>query len=215
MAKLTAKPREKTGSRASRALRSEGLIPAIIYGHGETPQAITLSEHEIEVAILHGERVLEMDIEGKDQNVLIKDVQWDLFGHAVLHVDLTRVNLDEQVEVSVPILLRGTPEGQREGGVLNQLLDEITVSCLVRSIPEEIEYNIHDMQVDDQVFLRDLELPEGVKLIDDPDELLCQLTIVEEAPEVEEEEGAEDLAEPEVIGEAEAEEGEGEEGGEE
>jgi large subunit ribosomal protein L25 len=210
MAKLTAKPREKTGSRASRALRREGLIPAIIYGHGEDPQAVTLQEHDIEVALLHGERVLEMDVQGQDQNVLVKDVQWDLYGHAVLHVDLTRVNLDEQVEVMVPVVLKGTPEGQREGGVLNQLVDEISVKCLVRSIPDEIEYNVHDMQVDDQVFLKDLELPDGVELVDDPEELVCQLTIVEEAPEIEEEEAAEALAEPEVIGEQPEEETEGE-----
>jgi large subunit ribosomal protein L25 len=210
MAKLMAKKREKTGSRASRALRRDGQIPGIVYGHGETPEAITLSEHDVEVAVLHGERVLEVSIDGKDQNVLVKDVQWDLFGHAVIHVDLTRVDLNEQVEVTVPIVLRGTPEGTREGGVLNQQLSETTVSCLVRSIPEEFVHNIHDMQVNDQVFLRDLELPEGVTLVDDPDELVCQLSIVEEPTVAEEEELAEAPAEPEVIGESPEEEGEGE-----
>jgi large subunit ribosomal protein L25 len=207
MAKLTASIRKTQGSRASRRLRQEGDIPGIVYGHGETPESIRLSTHDVEVALIHGERLLELDIDGKMQNVLIKDVQWDTFGQHILHIDLNRVDLDERVVVAVPVTLRGTPEGASEGGVLTQQFAEINVECTVRSIPEEFLVEVHEMNLGDQKFLRDIELPPGVTLEDDPEELLCQVRLIEEQAPAEEEELP---AMPTVIGEEEEGEGEGE-----
>ncbi|MFP4355168.1 MAG: 50S ribosomal protein L25 [Phycisphaerae bacterium] len=206
MAKLKATARENKGSRASRKLRSEGMIPGIVYGHGEAPEPITVSEHDVELALLHGERLLEMNLGSKTQNVLIKDVQWDTFGQTVLHIDLNRVDLDERVVVSVPVHLRGTPEGVAEGGVLTQQFAEVSIECAVRSIPDEFVVEVHDMKLGDQLHLKDIELPADVELQDEPEELLCQVRLVEEEVPAEE---TEMLAEPEVIGEV-AEEGEDE-----
>ena len=119
MAVIKASKRDQTGSRNVKRLRKQGLIPAVVYGHGEGTESVTLQEHDVQLAILHGERLLELDCEGKTQNVLIKEIQYDTYGQKVLHMDLTRVNLDERVEVTVEIVLRGTPAGvSEEGGML-------------------------------------------------------------------------------------------------
>jgi large subunit ribosomal protein L25 len=202
--------RSETGSRKARRLREQGDIPGVIYGHGEPTRSITISEHDVELALQHGERVLELDIEGKNQTCLIKEVQWDTFGQEVLHVDLARVDLDERVEVTVPIILRGTPKGVTEGeGVLQQVLAETTVECTVRSMPEEIRLSVVDLDVNENLTLADLELPEGAALVDEPDSVVCTVTYVTVEEELEEEAEA-PLAEPEVIGEREEEEEEGE-----
>jgi len=198
MALMKASPREELGSRATRRLRDRGLIPSIVYGRGESPMPVTLSEHDIELALQHGERLLEVDVDGHKQNVLIKDVQWDTFGQMVLHVDLLRVSLDERVEVTVQVSLRGTPAGEANGGVLQQAVSDIRVECPVAAIPDEIRILVTGLEVADSIHLRDIELPEGVVLLDDGDALLCTCDII---AEVEEAPSEEEAAEPEVIGE--------------
>jgi len=198
MAQMKATTRKETGSRQVKKLRAKGLTPAIIYGHGEAPAQVTLSEHDLELALQHGERLLEVDVDGAVQNVLVKDVQYDTFGHFVQHVDLLRVSLTDRVEVEVRVLLRGTPKGVADGGVLNQIVGDIRVECPVAAIPEEIRVMVTDLAKDQSLYLRDIKLPEGVLLLDDPDAVLCQCAEVAEEVVAPVEGEAE--VEPEVIG---------------
>lgn len=207
MALLRASTRKELGTRQVRRLRDKGLTPAIIYGHGRPPQSVTLGEHDLELALQHGARLLEVDVDGDVQNVLVKDLQWDTFGQMVLHVDLLRVSLDDRVEVTLPVLLRGTPAGEVDGGVVQQSITDINVECPVAAIPENIRVRISDLQVGDSLQLKDVELPEGVTLLSDGEAVLCRCSVVVE--EVEAEGEAEGAAEPEVIGEKPQEEGEG------
>ena len=209
MAALKANIRSERGSRKARSLRTRGLIPGVIYGHGQEVVAVTLSEHDIDLAIHHGQRLVELDVDGKEENALIKDVQWDTFGQKVLHVDLSRVDLNERVEGTVPVTLRGTPAGAAEGGVLQQNTMEVSIECMVRAIPEELRAFVGELNVGDSVYLRDLELPDGATLVDDEATLVCSVSIIAEevAEAPEEEEGAE---EPEIIGEKKEEPAEGE-----
>ncbi len=211
MAKLTATGRSETGSRYCRQLREQGKVPGVVYGHGEDVVPVILDTHDVTVALQHGERLMELDIEGKTENVLFKEVQWDTFGQELLHVDFARVSLDERVEVTVPVELRGTPAGEAEEGVLQQYVAQVTIECVVTAIPDEIRVMVDHMQVDDQLFVRDLPLPEGAELVDDPDALVAAVNIIEEEL-IEEEEEAAEMAEPEVIGAEE--EAEGEQGAE-
>jgi large subunit ribosomal protein L25 len=113
-------------------------------------------------------------------------------------VDLLRVSLTDRVEVEVRVVLRGTPKGLAEGGVLNQITGDILVECAVSSLPEEIRVMVSDLGLDQSIHLRDIKLPEGVVLLSDPDMVLCQCTTVAEevvAPAEGEQEG-----EPEIIG---------------
>ena len=211
MATLKASPRGRTGTRAARRLREDGKVPAVIYGHGKDTVSVTLAEHEVELAVLHGERLLEIDLDGAIENVLTKDVQYDAFGNDILHVDLTRVDLNERVEVTVPVVLRGTPAGLADNGVLQQAVNEIRIECLVTAIPEDVRVSVNELNVGDALHVRDLPLPEGATLLDDPDALLCNVIVIAEEVEAPEEEEGQ-TAEPEVLGEKKEDEtpGEGE-----
>ena len=209
MAKLTANRRDALGTRKVRGLRKKNLIPGVIYGHGKENIPVALDAHDLEVALHHGERLFDLDVEGQTQTVLLKDVQYDAMQQVVLHVDLARVDLDERVEVTVPLLLRGTPAGVAEGGVIHQQTAEIELECAVRQIPEDIRLSINDMKIGDMLHMRDVKLPEGIVLLSDPDAIVCSLTVV--AEEVPAAEGEEAVAEPEVIGEKKREEEEEEE----
>ena len=209
MAVLRAKTRTETGKRAAGLLRAEGLIPAVVYGHGKPTVPVTLNEHEVELAIQHGERILEIRIGNKKkENVLIKDVQWDTFGHAALHVDLTRVNLDERISVTVPIVLRGTPAGAADGGIIQQSASEVEIEVAVRDIPEDVRISVGELAAGDTLVMSDLDLPDGATLLSDPATRICSLIVVAEEVEAEAEEEGAEAAQPEVIGEKPAEEGE-------
>ncbi len=204
--------REKLGTTESRRLRYENFTPAIIYGHGQENQAVSLSSYDIERAILRGEQLLKCDLDGEEQNLLIKDIQYDYMGQEIIHVDLTRVNLDEQVNVTVQIVLRGTPVGvENEDGVLRQQLSDLNVQCVVTNIPEELRVAVAEMHTGDMLRIADLELPEGVTTDDDPETVVASVSIVAEEVEAVAEEEEEVEAGPEVIGEkAEEESAEGE-----
>lgn len=201
MAVIKADARDEFGTRNAKRLREQGKIPAIIYGHGEPAQAVTLSEREIELAVLHGERLLEVDLGNAKQNVLIKELQYDTFGQEILHVDLTRVSLDERVEVTVPIVLRGTPAGAAEEGVLQQLAPEVRVECVVTAIPDEIRVAVGELQIGDAIHMSELELPDGATLLEEPETLVCNVVLIAEEVVVEEGEEEPGEGEPEVIGE--------------
>ena len=204
MAQIKATTRKETGSRQVKKLRAKGLTPAIIYGRGEQPAQVTISERDLELALHHGERLLEVDIDGVIQNALVKDVQYDTFGHFVQHVDLLRVSLTDRVEVEVRVVLRGTPKGLALGGVLNQITGDVKIECPVAAIPDEIRVMVTDLGLDESLHLRDIQLPDGVVLLGDPDAVLCQCTEV--AEEVVAPVEGEEVPEPEVIGAKEEEE---------
>lgn len=204
MAVLKASKREAFGTRKVQPLRAAGMIPGIVYGHGEPPLPITLSRRDVGVALARGERLVELDVAGQVQNVLVKEVQYDPMGQEILHVDLARVDLDERVEVTVPIILRGTPAGAADGGVLHQVSAQVSIECTVRAIPEEIRVSVTEIKIDDVLHMKDLPLPQGAVLVDDGQTIVATVSVVKE--EVEAPAPVEAApAEPEVIGEKEEE----------
>lgn len=207
--------RDKTGSRHSWKFRNQGLLPAIIYGHGEPNQAICLKQRDFELAVRHGDRLLKGTVEGKEQHFLIKSVQYDHMGSNILHVDLTRVNLDERVQVTVRIELRGVPLGATEGGVITQHMAQLLLECVVTEIPEVVRVPVTHLKVGDVIRVSDMPLPPGLTSLANADQMVASCTILaEEVVEVAATEGAEAAAvagaEPEVIGKK-LEEGEAEE----
>jgi large subunit ribosomal protein L25 len=167
-AQLTAKVRQELGSRRNQRLRDAGFVPGVIYGHKEAVVPVTLPKKELVGHLNHGAHLFSLALDGKSENVLVKDVQYDHLGIEVLHVDFTRVDLNERVEVTVPLILKGEPKGEAEGGVLTQVISDIQIECLVTQIPEDIRHNVSDMGLNDVVHISDLKLPDGVRAIQDP-----------------------------------------------
>ncbi len=197
---LVTQPRTGCGSQAARKLRRQGLVPAVVYGHKEATVSIALPLDDVQRAVRHGIRVVDLQSDGKQDKALIKEIQWDHLGKDILHVDFARVSMDERIEVSVPLELRGIAAGVTAGGVLDQPMHTLTVECLAISIPESIRVNIQNLQIDGAIHVRDLVLPDGVKAVDDPDAIVVHVTAplaeAEAAPPAE----AATPAEPEVIG---------------
>jgi large subunit ribosomal protein L25 len=198
-AQLSVQLRNELGSRRTKRLRDAGFVPGVIYGHKEAVIPVTLPKRELVHYLEHGTHVFELGMDGKNETVLVKDVQYDHLGLDVLHVDFARVDLNERVEVSVPLVLRGEPKGEKENGVLQQIVSDLEIECLVTQIPSEIRHNVSELGLDDEVRIKDLKFPEGVKALQDPDLIVAAVReIKEEVPaEAVVEEGA---AEPEVIG---------------
>ena len=202
---LKAEPRSALGSRANKRLRDSGFVPAVVYGHKEAVVPVTLPKKEISTHLAKGAHVFDLTLSGKSEKVLVKDVQFDHLGIEVLHVDFARVSLDERVEVTVPLELKGTPKGEADGGVLQQIVAELEIECVVTDIPDVITHNVSEMAIDDVVHIKDLKLPPGAKAMQDADLIVAMVKVIEEeagAPAAEAE-----TAEPEVIGRK-AEEGE-------
>ncbi len=196
---MSVKQRAERGSRASKRLRDLGQIPGVIYGHGEDVLPVTLPRREVSIHLNKGAHVFELQVDGKQERVLVKDVQYDHMGSEVLHVDFARVSFDERVKVTVPLELKGEPKGAEEGGVLTQVLASLEVECLVLEIPDAIRHNVSDMALDDVLHVRDLKLPVGVKAMQDGELIVATVREVLEAAPAEAVE-AEGGIEPEVIG---------------
>lgn len=161
---LTAEPREALGTRSSRRLRRDGKLPAVIYGHGETNTSITLPLKQTLESLQHGAHVLSVNVGGKSEQVFVKDVQYNHLGTEILHMDLFRVNLDEEITSPVQIHLVGEPRGLALGGILTQMRDTVDVICKVRDLPDEIRVNVADLDVGSVLHVNELPLPEGVTL---------------------------------------------------
>src|SRR5437588_12602693 len=166
-AQVTAKHRPELGSRANKRLRDSGFIPGVVYGHKEAVVPITLPKKELTNYLHHGTQLFDLALDGKSEKVLVKEVQYDHLGIEVIHIDLARVSLDEKVEVTVPLELKGTPKGEAEGGVLQQIVSELQVECLVTDIPDVIRYNVSEMGLNSVLHIRELQLPSGVRPLQD------------------------------------------------
>jgi large subunit ribosomal protein L25 len=193
---IEAKNRPELGSRANKRLRTAGHLPGVVYGHKEAVIPVTLPKKEIVNHLRHGAHLFELSLDGKKQPVLIKEVQYDHLNSDVIHVDFARVSLDEKVEVTVPIELKGTPKGEAEEGVLQQIMNDIEIECLVTDIPDVIRVAVDHLGIDDEIRIKDLKLPAGVRALQDEDNIVASVKIIEE----ETAEAAEGEAEPEVIG---------------
>ena len=212
--RLEVKEREHSGSRMSRRLRREGVIPGVLYGRGHKPHPISVSERELRRVLtgsagLHA--ILDVVLEGQTttHSSILKDYQVDPIRGRIDHFDLQEVRLDQTIQTAVVVELVGESVGAKAGGVLSQVAREIRVEALPLEVPERIELDVSPLEIGESLRLSDLHVPEGVTLLDDPETVLATVTVptkVEE-PEVEVEEG-EELEEGEEGEEGEAPEGE-------
>jgi large subunit ribosomal protein L25 len=209
---LETSQREGRGSRKADRLRTQGKVPAVVYGHKKATESVSVDRDALLHAVTHKARVVDLKSAAGTQKALISELQWDHLGKDILHADFQRVAIDERISVSVPLELKGTAPGVTAGGALEQPLHSLQVECLAIAVPESVRVNIGELQIGSVIHVRDLLLPEGVKSLADPDAVVVQVKapLVEaEAPAAVPAEG--EQAEPEVIGRKVAAEEEGEE----
>jgi large subunit ribosomal protein L25 len=195
---LKAAPRSDFGSRTSRRLRREGLVPGVVYSGGAESRAFQAPEREIRNVLGEGAALFDLEIEGgKSVPVVVKEQQHHPVRGSLQHIDLQEVRLDEAIQAEVTIELEGTDSapGVKGGGVLEHVTREVTVEALPTEIPDRIIADVSAMEINDTLQLSALVVPEGVTLVaDDPEEVTIATLSpprVEEEPEPAVEEEAE------------------------
>lgn len=188
--------RETRGKRNARRMRIAGAVPAVLYGHGGPVVSLTVPADQLDGAIRHGSRVVQLAGAVED-GALIREIQWNTWGTEPLHVDFTRVNLDELVQVMLSLDLRGEAPGVKEGGVVSHLLHEAEFECKAIDVPEKLEVTINSLKLGDAIKISDLEIPECVVCLTDAEAVVVQC--IEPVVLSEEISGAGE-GEPEVIG---------------
>ncbi len=195
---LNVERRDTRGKHPARRMRRAGLVPAVLYGHNEPNIVLSASVDEVSKVVRHGGRVVELR-GAVAEKALIREMQWNVYGTEVLHLDFSRVSEDERIEVTVTVELRGESPGTKEGGVVEHLLHEVKIECLALAIPEKLQLNINALAIGDSLSVADLSPPTGVKVLTDPSAMIvhCVLPVVHEEAEL----GVEAAAvEPELIG---------------
>jgi large subunit ribosomal protein L25 len=163
--------RDDLGKGASRRLRHAGKLPAIIYGEGKDPVSITLEQKDVQYVLPNEalySQIISLNMDGKKENVLLRDIQYHPFKIDVMHLDFLRFDATHVVNVHVPLHFLGeeeSPAVKTEDGVFNHVLMEVEVECLPKDIPSFIDVDLSGLHVNDVVHLSDLKLPEGVELL--------------------------------------------------
>lgn len=223
---ITVEQREHTGGGVSRKLAHRGQIAAVVYGAGKDSVPIQVDRKTVlELIKSSGSEnavfLLKMAGTKKERHAMIRDMQVDPVSRQILHIDFQRILMDQAIRVQVPVELLGTPDGVRnEGGVLDFVTREVEVECLPGDIPRSLSVDISHLHIGQHVEVHELEVPERVTVLEEPDRTLAAVGAPREIEEPEEELEEEllleaEAEEPEVIGrgkEDEGEEAESEEG---
>jgi large subunit ribosomal protein L25 len=195
--------RDSLGKGGARKARAAGLIPGVVYGHGEPPVPVAVDNREFETALRHhkgGNAIVNLAVNGSEYTALIRDVQYDPLSHDILHLDFHHISLTETVEVRVNVHLNGLPIGVKDGGgILEHITREIEIRCLPTQIPSALEADVSALNIGDSIHVRDLVVPD-VTILTDLDTTVATVvppTVMEEKPV--EEAAAAATAEPEVI----------------
>lgn len=168
---LNAEPREERGKNASRRLRREGRVPAVLYGGGQAPEGLSLEQSQIKQQLNNEafySHILQINIGSRQEQAILRDLQRHPFKPLALHLDLQRVTADEEIRVHVPLhfihenIARGVKE---QGGVISHLMIDVEVSCLPNDLPEFIEVDVANLGIGESIHLSELKLPAGVEIV--------------------------------------------------
>ena len=199
---LEVKVRNTFGKRRVRRLRETGLIPANLYGHKQDPVNLVIDAATFNMILRHGHQIVKFTGDCIDE-ALIKEVQWNVWGNKVLHVDFARIDANEKITVTVPFVLKGDAIGLREGGVVEQLIHEAEVECSALNIPDALFVNVSELGLNQHITVADITMPEGVTCDLAADAVIVSCVVKKEEVE---EAAAPAEGEPEVIARKKAEE---------
>jgi large subunit ribosomal protein L25 len=206
---MKAERRDSVGSAASRRLRHEGRVPAVLCGHGGESLALHVSAKDFEAARKNRARVLMLQFDNHTEPAVVHDVAWDILSQEPAHVDFQRVDMKQRIEIEVTIKTKGPSKGEVGGGILMLQMSQVKVRCMPLEIPDFIEADIRPLELHQSLRVKDLVMPKGIEVADEPEALV--LAIVEKKEVVVPAPGTAEAAptEPELIAKApKAEEGE-------
>jgi large subunit ribosomal protein L25 len=212
---LDARTRQSTGKGAARKLRSDNQIPAIFYGPNREPLMLVMDYPALEGIIKRsgGENVildLRVQSDGGTQTwrAILKDLQIDPIKDTYLHADFYEISMDKEITVNLPIHLINTPAGVEEGGILQHVRRELTISCLPDKLIQALEVDVSQLEIGDSVHIRDISLPEGITSLDEEHLTVAVVAAPTVVPEEAEAEEVEEVALEEELAEGEVAEGE-------
>jgi len=184
--------RENFGKGFARRLRAAGKIPAVIYGHGTDPVHVALPGHQLSLLVRRANALLELDVNGKNQLALVKDVQRDPVRQIIEHIDLLVVKKGEKIEVEVPVVVEGE---SAPGTMVNLDTQTLRLEVEATHIPEHVLVDVTGREEGDHLTAGAIELPKGAALIDDPELLIVAISVPSAAAETESTEQNEEAAE--------------------
>jgi large subunit ribosomal protein L25 len=171
---LQVEKREKLGTIASRRLRDTGMVPVVLYGHGEPSAHFAVSARELKMAVRHHSRTINL-AGAVNETALLADIQYDALGIEILHLDLIRVNLQEKVEVTVAIHLKGDSVGVRSGGILLENTHQVQIRCPAGAIPDSLDLDVTALDLGDHISASEIKLPPDVELITSGDTVIAHV----------------------------------------
>ncbi len=194
--KFVGQVREHVGSRVAARERKAGRLPLVIYGHNQPAVFITADKKELTLLLRKHAHLVQVDVKGTIETCIVKELQWDYLGTDVIHVDLARVDLTQKVRVVIGLDFFGEAIGLKAGGTfLDHPHNEIEVECLATDIPASIRVDVTNLASEEEITIKQIVLPEGVKAVGNPDAVVAAIRVILEEKAAE---GA--GAEPEVIG---------------
>ena len=199
---LAAQPRSVKGSHACRKLRSNGLTPAVVYGHKEGSVDVQVASDDVIRMVREGHKLVDLDLGGNHEKVIIRDLQWDTYSKHVMHIDFMRVSKGELIEVELPLVFVGDAIGVANGGVMEHPQNSINVTCPALQIPDSIRVNVAELKIGDALHISDLDLPDVITVLDDPDTPIATIidpAAMEAAVDAEDAAAAASPTSPEVV----------------
>ena len=154
--KLDIENRDSVGKKSTKEMRKKGKVPSTLYFKGEEPESIAVEKLKLYQALKSDQRIYEVELKGESQYVMVKAVQYHPVTDEILHLDFMRVRRSEKMTISVPLVLVGKPIGVTEGGILSQVLNQIEISCFPTNVPEQIEVNIDEMELNSSISIADV-----------------------------------------------------------
>ena len=205
---ITARLRDVT-KKTNRRLASTGEIPAVLYGPARETVSLALDRHAFELMMAHhgaGSTLVSIAVEGEDKlvNAVIKEVQHSPVKGTILHVDFLAIRMDQKMQGTVPFSFVGESPGVKAGGVLMHNMRELQIEALPADLPDSLEIDVSGLEIGQAITVAELTAPAGVEIIDDPEGVICTVTVPSAEPV--EEVAEEEITEPELIGEETSEE---------
>jgi large subunit ribosomal protein L25 len=191
---LSAEERPERGTRATKRLRREGLVPGVVYGGGSGDAvSFKVDSRVLRQVLVDGSALIDLEVGGTTRPVIVKDQQIHPVRDEVMHIDLLEVRLDEKIQTVVGVQVEGAEEapGVKEGGVLEHVTHQLNIEALPTSLPDSIVVDVSGMEIAATMHLSEIDPPEGVTFLDDPEETIIASVVVptevEEPEEIEEE----------------------------